>query len=369
MRRRVIVATLAVAVLMVLGITALRLGGDERRTRLGARPLGDLGSATIDSFFERYVQDDGRVVRHDEGGDTVSEGQAYALIMAAAEGDRDRFDRVWKWTRTNLQRRDGLLSWRWRDGKVVDDAPASDADLDAARALVMAGRHFGDTGLVKAGGRMGRAVLEHETVAVEGDDLLLVAGPWAKEDRVVNPSYVSPCTYKELASAAPDPRWGRLERTGYAMVDSLLAGDKLPPDWARSEGAGDDLQPTGPPENPDAPPRYGLDAARLPFRLAEVCDGRGPDLAARLWPLLRALDGHGAAIAYSLDGKRLDGNENPLGLVAAASAATAAGEAEEAERLLSAAAELEARHSTYYGAAWLALGHALLRPASGGDGR
>ena len=27
-------------------------------------------------FLDRYVQDDGRVVRHDQGGDTVSEGRA-----------------------------------------------------------------------------------------------------------------------------------------------------------------------------------------------------------------------------------------------------------------------------------------------------
>lgn len=90
--------------------------------------------AAADRFLDRYVDGEGRVVRHDQGGDTVSEGQAYALLLAAALGDRRRFALVWRWTRERLQRPDGLLSFLWRDGKVEDPQAAADADLDAARA-------------------------------------------------------------------------------------------------------------------------------------------------------------------------------------------------------------------------------------------
>ncbi|MGH9153910.1 MAG: glycosyl hydrolase family 8, partial [Acidimicrobiales bacterium] len=96
---------------------------------------GSRGDA--DAFFEGYMDGDGRVVRRDQGGDTVSEGQAYAMLLAAAHGDRGRFDRAWQWARDHLQRHDGLLSWRWRDGRVVDPSPAADADVDAARARVV----------------------------------------------------------------------------------------------------------------------------------------------------------------------------------------------------------------------------------------
>src|SRR5687768_9451710 len=65
------------------------------------------------AFLDTYVEPDGRVVRRDEGGDTVSEGQAYALLIAVALGDRQRFEAVWSWTRDHLRRPDGLLSWRW----------------------------------------------------------------------------------------------------------------------------------------------------------------------------------------------------------------------------------------------------------------
>lgn len=370
MRRGVIVVALGLGLLVLLRTTVLRSEDDEGRVRLGAGPMSKDASAAIDAFFARYVADDGRVVRHDEGGDTVSEGQAYAMLMAVAEGDRSRFERVWKWTKANLQRPDGLLSWKWRDGKVVDDSPATDADLDAARALVIAGRTLPAPELIEEGNRMGKAVLDHETMQLgPDDDLVLLAGPWAKEDRVVNPSYVAPCTYEELDAASPDARWQRLTTSGYAMAESLMADGRLPSDWATIEAGKGELRPSGPPDDPGSPPKYGLDAARLPIRLAEACDDRGRALAAEFWPRLRGLDGGGAAIAYTLDGKRLEGGDNPLGLIASASAATAAGEKDEAQRLLSDAARLEKRHSTYYGAAWIAMGQALLRPAQGGEGR
>jgi endo-1,4-beta-D-glucanase Y len=58
--------------------------------------------------------------RRDEGGDALSEGQAYALLIAVALGDRQRSDAVWTWTREHLRRTDGLLSWHWADAAVAD---------------------------------------------------------------------------------------------------------------------------------------------------------------------------------------------------------------------------------------------------------
>jgi Glycosyl hydrolases family 8 len=69
-------------------------------------------SATGQAFLDAYVDPDGRVVRRDQGGDTVSEGQAYALLIAVAPGDSERSTAVWTWTRNHLQPPDKLLSWR-----------------------------------------------------------------------------------------------------------------------------------------------------------------------------------------------------------------------------------------------------------------
>jgi endo-1,4-beta-D-glucanase Y len=71
-----------------------------------------LARVAADRFLDRYMDPDGRVVRRDQGGDTVSEGQAYAMLLAVAIGDQPRFEQAWNWAKVHLQREDGLLSWR-----------------------------------------------------------------------------------------------------------------------------------------------------------------------------------------------------------------------------------------------------------------
>lgn len=358
MRTRIAALVLAAVVAVAVIVVRQRGGTKATATPLPAASPGPRAAAAIERFFTRYVEADGRVVRRDQGGDTVSEGQAYALALAAASSDRARFERVWAWTRANLQRPDGLLSWRWEDGRVSDINSATDADVDAARALVLAADRFGASDLRREAERLARAVLDHETVEVD-DARVLVAGPWATGGRVVNPSYVSPCAYQELEAITGDGRWAALLDGDLRLLDSLLAGGRLPPDWAEVDEKGS-VRPIGSPNEREGEPRYGLDAARIPARLAEGCDGRGPELAARLWPRLRDLDAGGAAVAYHLDGRRAAPGDHPLGLVGAAASAKAAGEDGATGRLLDRAAELERRHPSYYGAAWVALGELLL---------
>ena len=91
--------------------------------------IEDLARAAAHRFLDRYMEPDGRVVRRDQGGDTVSEGQAYAMLLALAIGDLRRFDQAWRWAKTHLQRKDGLLSWRWQEGRIQDPNSASDVDF------------------------------------------------------------------------------------------------------------------------------------------------------------------------------------------------------------------------------------------------
>jgi hypothetical protein len=73
----------------------------------------------------------------------------------------------------------------------------------------------------------------------------------------------------------------------------------------------------------------------------------------------------GASVAYSLDGRRLDNDTNPVGLVAAALTARSTNDDTEATQLLEDAESLQNDHPTYYGAAWLALGEQLLKSLTG----
>ena len=111
---------------------------------------------------------DGRVQRLDQGGDTVGEGQAYGMLIAVAIGDEERFDSIWGWTKDNIRRPDGLLSFLWKDGKVADPEAATDADVDAARALLVASCRFKRPGYKQEALDLGKAILDNETAYVPG---------------------------------------------------------------------------------------------------------------------------------------------------------------------------------------------------------
>jgi endoglucanase len=310
--------------------------------------LAGCGDQRAEGFLDRYVHDDGRVVRTDQGGDTVSEGQSYALLLSVASGDEDRFARVWHWTRENLLQRDGLLAWRWKDGRVVDDEAATDADLDTARALALAADRFGEPRYRAASRDIVRAIVRDATTWA-ADRPVLVAGHWARGQAVVNPSYWSPAAFRQLGFAKVAESSGQLTER--------LVEKGLPPDWARVEPYG--IVPSGPPSGGEAV--YSYDAVRTPVRLAESCDPADRELAARMWPRLR--DRPGAA-RRALDGTPLTDDEHPAALVGAAAAAQAAGDDRAAADLFRRAADLDASHPTYYGSAWVALGRAMLQDRS-----
>jgi endoglucanase len=306
-------------------------------------------------FLDRYVDPDGRVVRHVQGGDTVSEGQAYAMTIAAAIGDETTFRKVWEWTRTELRRPDGLFSWHWADGAVTDEDPAADADLVVAGALALAARRFDDATLADDADAIGAAVLDLETTWI-GGHRVLVAGPWAVGRKVVNPSYAVLTVMSELWRA-DRPEWADVAASSRIVLRQLTESPPhLPPDWATATGDGTlgiRAAPAG------DPPRYGWDAARVPVQLAADCSADGRSVAARMWPFF-AEQGAAVASVYDLDGTVVDPGAHAASLVGAAGAATAAGATASARELLDRATALDAEHPTYYGAAWVALGRLWL---------
>lgn len=360
-----VLATAAIA-LVTTGIAGAAAPAEQTASE-GLRPSSDRATvatearstaATARDFLAHWVMD-GRVVRGDQGGDTVSEGQAYGLLVAAAAGDRDTFDAIWRWTRTNLMRPDGLLAWRWDNGRIVDAEPASDGDLDAARALVVAGARFGSTQYTEAGVKLGTAVLDRMSVETAVGRILL-PGVWASaaEPYAYNPSYASPVAFALLGQASGDPRWTELSAGSAAVTSALLRATALPPDWAQVHSDGT-VEPMPGAAGKGASVRYGYDAQRLPLRYAESCSRSDVDLAGRLAPTLSR---SGDLPAESdLGGGPLTADRHPLALEARAAALSALGEKSAANTDLRAADRLAQSQPTYYGAAWAALGPLLLR--------
>ena len=206
---------------------------------------------------------------------------------------------------------------------------------------------------------MGRAILAHETAKV-GGRLVLVAGPWAADRRVIDPSYFSPRAYSALRRASGDRRWDRVARSSRDLARALQAHRSgLPPDWAVATPGG--ATPIGTASDPGAQARYGFDAVRLPVRMAESCSRADRRLAAAAWrglgPLAR---GPQFPAVLDLGATPLQRFEHPAALVGAAGAASGAGARLSENRLLGRAAQVDARAPTYYGAAWVALGRVML---------
>lgn len=309
------------------------------------------------AFLRRYVTADGRVIRHDQGGDVVSEGQAYGMLLAEIAGDTTKAHAIWNWTRTHLRNADGLISWHATgDGKVLDRQSATDADVLIAYALLRYAGADADA-FHQAGRDIAAAVFAHESLTLPDRNPVLAAGPWAVSDGVVDPSYWMPAVFDGLASMTGDRRWAQAADTAVALVSQLTdAGRRLPPDWARLQGS--TLTPTPAPGGTPST-QYGLDAQRIPVWFATSCSAPARKLAATWWSLLSVGDGK-TAIALSLDGQVYNSAKNPLSMVAAAATAEAAGDSASGHGLMASAAAQATQAPTYYGDAWLALGQALL---------
>lgn len=215
------------------------------------------------AFLARYVTADGAVIRHDQGGDIVSEGQAYGMLIAELAGDSATTQRIWSWTQQHLQRPDELLSYHANgDGAVLDPQSASDADTLIAFALLRYSGADSDS-LHAAGKQVAAAVLGHETTQLPDGTPVIAAGPWAVGAvSTIDVSYWMPAVYDMLAGLTGDQKWSSAASGSIRLLQQLTdSGKQLPPDWAQLNGS--DIAAIAAPGG-SAPIQYGLDAQRVP---------------------------------------------------------------------------------------------------------
>lgn len=365
-RRTVGTRLTAALAAVVLGAGVLAVVVEPDRPAAAAATAEQEASDAAAGFFGRYVDADGRVVRHDQGGDTVSEGQAYAMLIAVGVGDRSGFDRVWGWAATNLQRADGLLAWHWDGGRVVDDQPATDADLDAAWALALAGERWGRPDLTAEAARIGAAILAHQVIGTARGPVL-AAGPWAVADGWANPSYGSPAAFDVLGRITGDPTWAALAESARRLATESTGTAGVVADWARVGSDGSVRATAAPGDGSDTGPVAGYEAHRVPIRFALDCTDAGQAVARRWWGFAQGRTDPGPAPVVDLDGRPLAPGTHASALAASAAAAEASGAHDSADRLWDRATSHDDRHPTYFGSALVALGRlAIDTPTLGG---
>jgi endoglucanase len=355
-----VLARAVVLCVLLAGLLIGTLTATASRGAVNGVYAGPDGQA-VGRFLASYVRPNGRVYRPDQNGDTVSEGQAYGLLLTEVSGQYDVFGRIWHWTRTHLQRRDGLFAFHAdAAGRVLSPNSATDADLLIAWALLRYGGPDA-AGIQDAGSHVADAILTHEVTSFGPRAIpILTAGQWAAgPPAIVNPSYWSLPALTNLASLTGNQEWLRLADDAVAVTARLTrTGTLLPPDWAKLMPDGQVL-PTSAPNGSVSQPQYGLDAQRTDVWFASSCVPQAHLLAARWWRLLRP-PARSRALALDLDGVIRTPEPGVLPLVASAATAQAANAAAASSNLLSAAVFRQRRQPQYYGGAWAALGLTLL---------
>ena len=192
-------------------------------------------------YKSRFIDADGRLF--DDSADNVShsEGQGYALVLAAFNDDHDTFARLWSWTLANLEiRGDHLAAWRWRPDDqphALDKNNATDGDLLIAWGLAEAGRRWRMPGY-GAQARQIALALGRKAVFPSsfGPTLRPGAVGFGSDDTIdgplVNLSYWVFPAIDELAEIAPEVDWAGVRAGGLALFDAAKFGPAhLPTDW------------------------------------------------------------------------------------------------------------------------------------------
>ncbi|MEJ5347749.1 MAG: glycosyl hydrolase family 8 [Desulfosoma sp.] len=237
------------------------------------KPFTALGleRALWDSYKNRFVSPDGRIIDRMNRQISHSEGQGYGLILSVSVDDRQAFDLIWQWTQNNLQVRgsDRLLAWAWGqrpNGKwrVLDLNNATDGDLLVIYGLLKGFERWGDAGLRTKALELAGAVKEHLIGNIKDRPLLLPGyyGFFEEQGLVVNLSYYFFPAFQILARYDNDPIWNRLVQSGLEMLNRFRSLSwNLPPDWilVREEAMEVFKKRSS---------RFGYEAVRIPLYLA-----------------------------------------------------------------------------------------------------
>jgi len=293
------------ALVGVAGLLLASCAAPVAGPRADTSPTGKLIARTWQGYRQRFIDADGRVARPHNKGDTVSEGQAYALLIASLLDDRPTFDRVMRWTDTHLSRQrragDHLLAWHWQPGLgVVDWNSASDADIDYSLALIIAAYRWHEPRYAQAARPILNDLLSLNTEVVDGRRYLL-PGNWrhGNDRTIINPSYLSPAHFRVFFACTGDARWNDLVDSSYHLIDTAsrryagFSGVGLVPDWLRIAPDGSLTLAEG------FSDRFGWDAVRTPWRLGMDALWFGEKRARRYLARLSEF--------YAAEWRRLDG--------------------------------------------------------------
>ncbi|MBW4695748.1 MAG: glycosyl hydrolase [Lyngbya sp. HA4199-MV5] len=244
------------------------------------------------AYRQRFIQADGRVIDWEADARTTSEGQAYAMLRSVIIDDPKTFELTLTWAEKNLRRSDSpadtLWAWKWgRYGQkwgILDHNFASDADVDAITALILASRRWNRSDYLQLAQIKLRDLWTLAIVPV-GSQRYLLPGPreaFQPPTKLhLNPSYFSPVAFRLFAQVDRAHDWLSLVNSSYDVLEASvsLSTLKLPSDWVALDTETKQFQPLLGTEPVYS--RYGFDAYRVWWRIALDAEWYGEPRAKR----------------------------------------------------------------------------------------
>jgi endo-1,4-beta-D-glucanase Y len=262
---------------------------------------------TYEEFMDFY-EESGDLARimHDNLDTTVSEGIAYGMIvMVYMDNDknntRDKFDKLWNYY-NNFLNENGLMNWKINGfSNVANDGrnSASDAELDAAFALLQAYKQWDDEKYLTDATELIRKIAEFE---INENGFIKPGDSWDSEK---NPSYFSTAAL-ELFKQASNFGWDRIIENSYNLIAmSRNPNTGLVPNWCNEQGSAS--------SSAFDPNRgaYYYDATRTPWRLAWAYSWYGHEKAKETCDKIASWISSetGNDPSKVVDGYNLDGSE------------------------------------------------------------
>jgi endoglucanase len=225
------------------------------------------------------------VIDYQDSDRSVSEGQAYAMLRSVFIDDPTTFALTLDWAEKNLRRpsatstpTDQLWAWKWGKNKAgkwgpIDENFASDADIDAITALILASRRWNRPEYLDVARTKLRDLWKFSTVAGPGGKRYLLPGPVeafmpSPSTLYLNPSYLAPYAFRLFAQVDPDHDWLSLVDTSYQVLEksSQVSTVGLPSDWIALDTKTGKFQPI--PQSNKLQSVYSFDAYRVWWRVA-----------------------------------------------------------------------------------------------------
>ncbi|MEO1451883.1 MAG: glycosyl hydrolase family 8, partial [Bacteroidota bacterium] len=207
-------------------------------------------------------------VEFDNPSETVSEGIAYGMLASVYADDQAIFDGLWLYYQDNVNG-NGVMNWKINGcSGATGFNGATDAELDAAMALIVAYYKWGNGTInyQNAATALIQAIKTHEVEAVTR---VLKPGDAFGGSSITNISYYSPGYYRAYGAFTNDSLfWAEVATKAYDVINDNLSVNSavggLVSDWCTSTGAHSNAasgyQFGG--------TRYLYDAARTPWRIA-----------------------------------------------------------------------------------------------------